>query len=249
MFYVYEWFNVETGEIIYVGKGSGRRYLVTRKARLFNEYLATHRCDVRIVEYFDNEDDAFVAEYHRITQLKLIGECVCNKLPGGYGGLSGVWTEEKRALMSANNPMKAPEQRARMSKHNPMKNQELAKLVAFQKMRPVVVKGRRYDSIVEAADYWEVYPQTVTHWAQRGYDTNGSPCRYADEDQKEFEYVVSSSRKVWVGDMLFRSVKEAANYMGWYSEAIIRAIKANRPYRGYICRYDDQQPTRRKSKK
>lgn len=30
MFYVYEWFIVETGEIFYVGKGTGKRYQVKK---------------------------------------------------------------------------------------------------------------------------------------------------------------------------------------------------------------------------
>lgn len=29
MYYVYEWYNVDTGEILYVGKGKGYRYKVT----------------------------------------------------------------------------------------------------------------------------------------------------------------------------------------------------------------------------
>ena len=28
MYYVYEWYNVDTGEILYVGKGTGNRYKV-----------------------------------------------------------------------------------------------------------------------------------------------------------------------------------------------------------------------------
>lgn len=30
MFYVYEWYIVDTGEIIYVGKGKGNRYKVRK---------------------------------------------------------------------------------------------------------------------------------------------------------------------------------------------------------------------------
>lgn len=36
MFYVYEWFIKETNEVIYVGKGKGKRYKVRKHNRLFD---------------------------------------------------------------------------------------------------------------------------------------------------------------------------------------------------------------------
>lgn len=45
MFYVYAWYNKETKEIFYVGKGSRNRYKQIRKRnRLFTEYINTHDC-------------------------------------------------------------------------------------------------------------------------------------------------------------------------------------------------------------
>lgn len=53
MYYVYEWFIVETGEVIYVGKGTGRRYKVRKHNRLFNEMIRRFECDSRIVKEFE----------------------------------------------------------------------------------------------------------------------------------------------------------------------------------------------------
>ena len=40
MFYVYEWYIVETGEIFYVGKGCKNRYKSTcHRNRLFDEFM------------------------------------------------------------------------------------------------------------------------------------------------------------------------------------------------------------------
>lgn len=40
--------------------------------------------------------------------------------------------------------------------------------------------------------------------------------------------------------MKFNSVKEAANYLGVWSETLIRNIKNNKPCKGHICKYDNQ---------
>lgn len=38
MFYVYEWYNIDTNEIFYVGKGCGERYKqATKRNKLFQE--------------------------------------------------------------------------------------------------------------------------------------------------------------------------------------------------------------------
>lgn len=70
MFYVYEWFIVETGEIFYVGKGTGKRYQVKKRNQIFNSYLSNYNCDVRIIQYFDDEEESFRYEERRIEELK-----------------------------------------------------------------------------------------------------------------------------------------------------------------------------------
>ena len=43
MFYVYEWYNVNTEEIFYVGKGCGNRYKqVSQRNYKFKEYYETN---------------------------------------------------------------------------------------------------------------------------------------------------------------------------------------------------------------
>lgn len=62
-FYVYVWFIVSTGEIFYIGKGSGRRYKsLSSRSHRFMKVLEEHECSSRIVQFFDNEDDALSKE-------------------------------------------------------------------------------------------------------------------------------------------------------------------------------------------
>ena len=87
IFYVYEWFNIKTLEVIYVGKGHGTRRFVTHRNNLFNKEIKENECKPRIVEFFENELDAFNFEEDRISELKNIGQAKCN-IALGRGGLS-----------------------------------------------------------------------------------------------------------------------------------------------------------------
>lgn len=153
MFYVYEWFIIDTDEVIYVGKGSGNRYKVRKHNQMFNEFLKRFDCDSRIVKYYDDEQAAFHGESDRIAELKRIGQCVCNINSGGKGGLSESWTAEKKKRYSQNNIMKSQSQRARMSRLNPMKNPEVAARVGKLHRKSVIVDGKHFESVIFAAEY------------------------------------------------------------------------------------------------
>lgn len=244
MFYIYEWFIVETGEIIYVGKGTGNRYKAKKKNKKLNYILAHQNCNVRIIERFDTEDDAFKAESKRISELKNIGQCVCNNDRGGWGGKQSVWTEERRATMSKNNPMKDESQKQRMSEDNPMKSRDIALAVGKTKKRPVVINGKRCDGIRDAAREFGVAEYTILKWVKRGYDTDGNPCRYEDSEQIPYERKKYKwSKRVLVDGVRYESVKDAAEYLGCWSETVIRCIKNNRLCNGHKVEYDNQQPS------
>lgn len=88
MFYVYEWFIIETGEIFYVGKGTNRRYKVRKHNKMFNEFVKRFHSNSRIIAEFSTEQEAFEYEYKRIEELREQGQCVCNIKNGGFGGLA-----------------------------------------------------------------------------------------------------------------------------------------------------------------
>lgn len=97
MFYVYEWYNVNTNIVFYVGKGCGNRYKqVSKRNQLFKEYYENNECAVRIIKYFENEQEAFDYEKERIVELKTINQSFCNLDNGGTDGVNFVWTKEMR---------------------------------------------------------------------------------------------------------------------------------------------------------
>ena len=244
-FYVYEWYNIDTEEVFYVGKGSKKRYLDKQhRNKLFLEYLQNNNVSSRIVKYFNNEEDSFAYEKELTDTYRAKGWCKCNLADGGYGGYSSVWTDEIKEYWSKNNPMKSEKQRERMRNNNPMKNKEIALKIAATHKRPVIINGVYYDGIIDAASQLNVWTNTILNWCKRGYDTNGNPCRYADEEQKEYQFKKTCSKMVQLGDKVFPSLKAAAASVGATdSSPLCKALKTGKKYHGLECRYVNQQPS------
>ena len=61
-FYVYKWFNTETNEVFYIGKGCNDRYKETyHRNKKFLEYYNNNSCSSEIIEFF---------EYVKINRMK-----------------------------------------------------------------------------------------------------------------------------------------------------------------------------------
>ena len=245
MFYVYEWFNVDTQEIFYVGKGTkDRKNSIAKRNKLFKEYYYNHNCDNRIVKHFKLEEEAFKFEHERIIELKSKGQCFCNLDNGGKGGVNFVWTQEMRDYMSEYNPMKSEEQKQRMSKNNPMKNKDISKKVGEKNKRKVVINNVLYNGLVDASKQLKVETNTILNWCKRGYDTNGNPCRYENEPQKQYKLKITNSKPIFIDDIYFESLVQAKEYLEIKDTSpLCRALKNNKPYKGHICKYANQQPS------
>lgn len=187
MYYVYEFYIKDTGEVIYAGKGTKERYRVrSQRNQFLTDMLRRYDCDSRIVKEFESEQEAYLFEYEYIKSLKEKGQCVCNIYNGGAGGSGEYWTDELREEYSKNNVMKAEAQRQRMSKENPMKNPDTAARVNKRKRRPVIIGDKEYSSVKEACDDLGVPNATIKNWCKKGISYNGELCRYKDEDQVVF---------------------------------------------------------------
>lgn len=184
MFYVYEWYIVETNEIIYVGKGCRNRYKVRKHNQFFNEMIKRYNCESRIVKYFDNEADAFEYEYQRVKELKQQDQCICNIYNGGTGGTVNWWTNELRKKYSEKNVMKCEKQRVRMRNHNPMSNPLIAEKTNGQKRRKVTIGNITYNSIKDAKEKLGISYSNIKTWSKRGKTPSGEICII--EPQKQY---------------------------------------------------------------
>lgn len=90
-FYIYEWYNIDTKEVFYVGKGKGNRYKVVKgRNSYFLNYHNKYSCAVRKVRQGMAEKEAYAYEIDLISYYKDINQCKCNIHEGGHGGVAGA---------------------------------------------------------------------------------------------------------------------------------------------------------------
>lgn len=242
MYYVYEWYNVDTYEVIYVGKGTGLRYKVRKHNRLFNEMLKRFPCETRIVKEFANESDAFEYEFERIRELKSKGQCVCNINKGGFGGSTSWWTDELRKKYSENNVMKSEKQRERMKKNNPMKNKSVALKNGCSHRRSVIIGDTGYASVKTAMLVYHVAFETIQTWCKKGINPYGEKCRYEDEEQVIFtdkRFNKGGCRPLTYKGVHYETPKDLYEELGLSQTVVLRWLKKGFDPYGNSCRYDD----------
>lgn len=242
MHYVYEWFLVETGEVIYVGKGTKKRYAVRKHNRFFNDMIKRFHCENRIVKWFSSEQDAFQYEYDRINALKAIGQCVCNIQRGGFGGTTSRWTDEERKHYSEHNVMKADEQRRRMVTNNPMKNKEIAMKSGEKHKNPVIIGEKEFDSVKEAMEYYGVSYEVISYWCKRGKNKNGEWCRYKDSEQAvptTSRYNIGSCKSMTYCGKHYESILDFIEDIGITYGTALRWLKRGFDTKGNSCRLDN----------
>lgn len=144
--------------------------------------------------------------------------------------------------------MKEEKQRERMRKNNPMHSSEIALKNGARHKHAVIINGEFFLGVVDAARALGVTEYTVSTWCKRGYNTEGKPCRYADEEQKEYTLPKKGKGVLIDGKDYYPTVKEAAFALGSKdSSPLCKALKLKKLYKGHKCEYADQQPSEENS--
>ena len=101
-FYVYEHIRKDTGEVFYVGKGSGDRCTNKQGRNIYWHRIVKKSngfCVKKLSENID-EEFAFLVEIERIDQLKKLGFKLSNLTSGGEGISGLVHTKEAKIKIS-----------------------------------------------------------------------------------------------------------------------------------------------------
>lgn len=97
-FYVYEWFVKDTGEVFYIVKGTGQRYLQDKNYE-FMKVNNAYDVDVRIVKNQLSEHEALELEENLMIQRTNEGYVLANVQVPVIGG--GVYYQEGHHIMEA----------------------------------------------------------------------------------------------------------------------------------------------------
>lgn len=236
IYYVYKWFLKDTGQIFYIGKGTGDRYKQTYgRNKIFQQYYKNKKnCDKAIIEEFVNEEQALQREHELILQYWNKGEAKANIDDGGHSGKHFPWTKEMREYLS---------------KYNPMKNPEIVKKsVQNRKKRAIEYQGKIYSCASEVKEIAGVSLSRIDEWCKRGYDNQYIPCRYIDEEyklyNKERMFLNPASKAVLIDGIYFNTLKEAAQFVGGNAAYLGRILNQGKTsYLNHTCSYANQQPS------
>ena len=241
MYYVYEWYIVDTDEIIYVGKGTRYRYKVRSQRNSFlTDMLNRYNCSSRIIKTFDDERSAFQFEYDHIKELKEKGMCVCNIHCGGAGGSGDWWSDELRKEYSEKNVMKSEYQRKRMSANNPMKNKSIAEKTNGKKRKPVVIGEVEYPSVKAACAALHTTSTAIANWCEKGINRDGARCHYKGSEQAIFNgkrYNIGGCKAVECCGKIYESAKDFAKALQISDTTAYCWLKRGFSPNGMPCRY------------
>ncbi len=139
-FYVYVHRRADTGEVFYIGKGSGRRAWATQyRTDYWRRVRDKYGIVIEILEWFDKEEDAFRNEKVLIAHHRAMGARICNITDGGEGATGNVMPESAKLAISRSKtgrkrPPESVETRRRKSesaKGRRMSQDAIAKTAAF----------------------------------------------------------------------------------------------------------------------
>lgn len=95
--YVYIWYNKETREVFYVGKGSrNRANRMQNRNKYFINYKNKYDCDYKIIINNIESEEAFEIERYLVYECRKLNLCKTNIADGGFGG---------NGLKGSQNPM------------------------------------------------------------------------------------------------------------------------------------------------
>ena len=99
IYYIYAWYYVDTGEIFYIGKGKGNRYLEKSASRnkYFKNIVNSSNVKVKLLHTDLTNDESLKLEKELIKFYWDRGECKANFHEGGLGGYTGNYNNPERS--------------------------------------------------------------------------------------------------------------------------------------------------------
>lgn len=119
--------------------------------------------------------------------------------------------------------------------------------------KSLTYNNKTYESAVDLANELNCSTSRVYSWLKRGFDINGNPCRY-DDDDRELTYVNKykirkRNAPIIINDIHYDSIADASEKLNISKGRIRGYLRGDYYNPNYICAYDNQQPSRGNSSK
>jgi hypothetical protein len=236
-FYVYLHKKKTTGEVFYVGKGTGKRaYHKTKRSKFWKNIVDKHGYIVEFVEVGLQEWYAFELEQNLISyygRRDLEEGCLVNATEGGEGSSGHIWTEEMKEWRS----LKTKEQ---------FSSAEMRKKASDAKKGKKLSQKAKEQSVKVLNQYREKAKKAVSEMLKEKWKTpefrekmlKQSKSLVMSESAKQ-KIAAALSKPVMRSDgVLFKSVSDAARSLGKQGSKITMVAngKRNMAY-GYSWKY------------
>ena len=247
-FYVYEWFNLDTGYVFYVGKGKDERYKSLRnRNKYFLNYYNKHPCKSRIIQSDLSEDAAYALEKETIAKYRELGQCNTNIADGGAGGIrlfgelnpmyGRTWWDENTPVekiekwkkkvvhCGKDNPMFGVSPKERMSEHT-------YRIWKEKLYRRKLGKSNPNYGNKKLSQYYKNHPDIAKQKQGRPGVKNGRciHVKLMDKDRniiKEFDYISQCAK-------YFKSLIKSEAKINSIAISIGQHIKTKTSYKGYF---------------
>lgn len=111
--------------------------------------------------------------------------------------------------------------------------------------------GKTYENAIIASKELCISKCTLYRWLKKGFDDCGNECRYTDDIRLlEFKPTIlgeSNRKPIFVNDVWYPSKTEAEKQLCLCKGYLAPYLAGTRKNNKYVCRYDNQQPSRGKS--
>lgn len=110
--------------------------------------------------------------------------------------------------------------------------------------RPLTYLGKHYESGIDLAHELGHNYTTIWKWLKKGFDSNGNPCRYDDDNANHvFKPNKYEKKAVIVNGIHYQSIEDAVTATGVCRQTIVNSLKGTHKSRKVICEYDNQKPS------
>lgn len=117
--------------------------------------------------------------------------------------------------------------------------------------KAVVYKNVTYECVKDFANAIGIAENTANQWLKRGYNPDGIPCRYENDTRElifENRHIVRNkarAKTIIVNGVEYASCEEASKALNIAKTTIYAYLQGYRKSDKYICKYGNQQPSRR----